>query len=72
MVEVYKQMKGEEPMIRVTHAGLECGTIGEKLPGLDCVCTGCNMQFIHTAQERMEIASFAKTLEYLKNVLKAL
>lgn len=72
MVEVYKQMKGEEPMIRVTHAGLECGTIGEKLPGLDCVCIGCNMQFIHTAQERMEIASFAKTLEYLKNVLKAL
>lgn len=72
MVKTYKQMRGEEPVIRVTHAGLECGVFGEKLPGLDCVCAGCNMRFIHTAQEVLEIASFGKALDYFKRVLRAL
>jgi len=72
MVAQYKQMNGKDPVIRVTHAGLECGVFGEKLPGLDCVCAGCNMRYIHTAQEVLEIASFGKVLNYFKQVLKSL
>ena len=72
MVRVSKQVRGIDPAIKVTHAGLECGLFGEKLPGLDCICAGTNMLSIHTADEKLEIAPFGRTLEFLKNVLKEL
>jgi dipeptidase D len=31
---------GTAPEVKAIHAGLECGIIGEKLPGLDCVSYG--------------------------------
>ena len=31
---------GTAPAVKAIHAGLECGIIGEKLPGLDCVSFG--------------------------------
>lgn len=31
---------GKQPEVKAIHAGLECGIIGEKLPGLDCVSYG--------------------------------
>ena len=31
---------GKAPEVKAIHAGLECGIIGEKLPGLDCVSYG--------------------------------
>ena len=72
MVRVSRQTRGIDPQIKVTHAGLECGLIGEKLPGLDCISAGTNMLSIHTADEKLEIAPFGRTLEFLKNVLKEL
>ena len=56
----------------LTDAGLECGLLSEKLPGLDCVSIGPNMQDIHTSRERLEIASTKRTWEFLLEVLKAL
>lgn len=72
MVRVSRQIRGIDPAIKVTHAGLECGLFGEKLPGLDCVSAGTNMRYIHTADEKLEIEPFGRTLEFLKNVLKEL
>ena len=72
MTKVYVAQFGKEPGLHVTHAGLECGLIGEKLPGLDCVSMGTNLHFIHTADEKLEIAPFGRSLEFLKNVLKEL
>lgn len=72
LVRVSKQTRGIDPQIKVTHAGLECGLFGEKLPGLDCISAGTNMLFIHTADEKLEIEPFGRTLEFLKNVLKEL
>lgn len=72
MVQVYKNMYGEEPKVVAIHAGLECGLLSDKLPGLDCVSIGPNMQDIHTSRERLEIASTKRTWEFLLEVLKAL
>ena len=36
MCEVYREQYGAEPKIEAIHAGLECGLLCEKLPGLDC------------------------------------
>lgn len=72
MVQVYKDMFGKEPDVLAIHAGLECGLLGEKLPGLDCVSIGPQMHDIHTSREKLEIASTKRTWEFLLAVLKAL
>ena len=72
MVKTYVEMFGKEPEVVAIHAGLECGLLGEKLPGLDCVSIGPEMHDIHTSREKLGIASTARTWNYLLAVLKAL
>ncbi len=72
MVRVYRQMYGKDAEVVAIHAGLECGLLGEKLPGLDCVSIGPEMHDIHTSREKLGIASVARTWEFVKAVLKEL
>lgn len=70
MVRVYKEMFDKEPKVLAIHAGLECGLLGEKLPGLDCVSIGPQMHDIHTSREKLEIASTERTWKFLLEILK--
>ena len=72
MVKTYADMFGKEPKVLAIHAGLECGLLGEKLPGLDCVSIGPQMHDIHTSRERLDISSTERTWKFLLEVLKAL
>ena len=72
MVKVYADMFGKEPEVVAIHAGLECGILGEKIPGLDCVSVGPQMHDIHTSRERLDIGSTKRTWDYLLEVLKNL
>ena len=72
MVQTYRNMFGKEPEVLAIHAGLECGLLGEKLPGLDCVSFGPQMHDIHTSREKLDIASTERTWKFLLEVLKAL
>ena len=70
MIRVYKEMTGEDAQVVAIHAGLECGLLGQKLPGLDCVSIGPEMHDIHTSRERLGIASVERTWKFLLEVLK--
>ena len=72
MVKIYTDMYGKAPQVLAIHAGLECGLLGEKLPGLDCVSIGPQMHDIHTSREKLEIASTERTWNFLLEILKAL
>lgn len=72
MVRVYEACYGEKPQVVAIHAGLECGILSDKLPGLDCVSMGPQMYDIHTSRERLDIASTRRTWEYLLEVLRNL
>ena len=72
MVQTYTEMYGKDPQVLAIHAGLECGLLGEKLPGLDCVSIGPQMHDIHTSREKLEIASTERVWKYLLEVLKKL
>ena len=72
MVRVYTDMFGKAPEVLAIHAGLECGILGEKIPGLDCVSVGPQMHDIHTSRERLDIGSTLRTWNYLLEVLKNL
>lgn len=72
MVDVYCRMFGREPRVIAIHAGLECGILSDKLPGLECVSIGPQMHDIHTSRERLEIASTERTWNFLLETLKSL
>ena len=70
LVRVYGKMFGKEARVEAIHAGLECGILGAKMPGLDCVSLGPDIYDIHTPKERLSISSTARMWEFLKQVLK--
>ncbi len=65
MIEAYENMYGKKPTVEAIHAGLECGILAGKLPGLDCISLGPDMQSVHTTQERLSISSTKRVWEYL-------
>ena len=72
MVRVFRDQYGKDPVVETVHAGLECGILMEKVPGLDAVSLGPDLVEIHSTRERMSIASLQRTWAYLLAVLKAL
>lgn len=75
MIAKYKEMFGEAPKVMAIHAGLECGIISERYPGLDMISFGPNIKGAHSPDERVNIKSVQKFwkffLEVLKNTPKA-
>jgi dipeptidase D len=55
--QVYRQDFKAESRVQVIHAGLECGIIGAKYPGLDIVSFGPTIHGAHAPGESVEIAS---------------
>ncbi len=72
MCEIYKDMFNAELKVDVIHAGLECGILSDKIPGLDCVSIGPNIQDIHTCQEKLDLASCERTYNFILKVLESL
>ena len=69
---LYKELYNKEPVMTAIHAGLECGFISEKCPGLDMISFGPNVKHIHSPQEVVSISSMARVYEYLIKLLENL
>jgi dipeptidase D len=68
--QVHERVFGFVPEMKAIHAGLECGIIGEKLPGMDMVSFGPQIEWPHSPEERINIPSVEKFYTLLKEVLK--
>ena len=71
MKSVYEKLYGKTPAVLAIHAGLECGIIGGKYPGLDMVSCGPTIMSPHSPDERLHIPSVEKCWNFLKAVLEA-
>ena len=71
-VAVHEELFGAPPAVKAIHAGLECGILGEAVPGLDMVSMGPNIHFPHSPDEHIEIPSVGRFWGYLKAVVKEL
>lgn len=67
--KVYKEQYGEEMVVEVIHAGLECGILSSKMKDLDIVSIGPDMLDIHTPNERLSISSTKRVYDYVLNVI---
>ena len=56
-IEKFKFLFGKEPTVGVIHAGLECGILSSKMPGMDIISIGPNMYDIHSPNEHLDLAS---------------
>jgi dipeptidase D len=70
--EVHKKLFGEPAKLIAMHAGLECGVIGEKYPGMQMVSFGPTIVDPHSPNERVQISSVESFWSYLKLVLENL
>ena len=70
MMEQYQKVTGEPMEIMATHGGLECAIMGAKYPNWEMVSIGPTIKYPHSPDEKVNIASVARTWEYLKAVLE--
>ena len=64
MTKLYRELFHEEPKVKACHAGLECGLLGEKLPGVDMISFGPNIRAAHSPDEKVQISSVQKFWQY--------
>jgi dipeptidase D len=67
---LWKERTGRDLEIAAIHAGLECGLIGEKYPGMQMASFGPDMADAHTPDERVDTASVERFYDLLRAVLE--
>lgn len=72
MKEVYREMEGSEPEVKVIHAGLECGLLAKPYPHWDMVSFGPTIRRAHSPEERVHIESVGNFWEYFVKVVTAI
>lgn len=68
-IAAYEALFAEAPEIKAVHAGLECGILTQKAPGLDAVSIGPEILGAHSPDERVRISSVAKFYRLLGRLL---
>ncbi|MDJ0809628.1 MAG: aminoacyl-histidine dipeptidase [Desulfobacterales bacterium] len=69
--EVYTRVFEEAPVVEVIHAGLECGLIGAKVPGMEMISVGPTLRNPHSPDEKLFIPSIDKMLQFLAALLES-
>ena len=70
MIPLYENMFNEKPRVQACHAGLECGILNERYPGLDMISFGPTIKNPHSPDEKVNIYSVEKFWNFLLEVLK--
>ncbi|GMH38692.1 hypothetical protein BSKO_06576 [Bryopsis sp. KO-2023] len=68
----YEDMNGAQPKIVALHAGLECGILGERIPGIGMVSYGPTIKGAHSPDERVHIPSVDLFWQLTLRVLESL
>ncbi|WP_078085956.1 aminoacyl-histidine dipeptidase [Microbulbifer mangrovi] len=72
MKDVYKEMEGTDPEVKVIHAGLECGLLAKPYPHWDMVSFGPTIRRAHSPEERVHIESVGNFWDYFLKVVEAI
>ena len=70
--KVYKKMFKKQPQVETIHAGLECGIIGDKYPGMDMISFGPTLKNPHSPDERIHLPSVGKVADFMTELLSSL
>jgi len=70
--EVFHATYGRAPAVLTVHAGLECGILAQRLPGLDAISIGPTIVSPHSPDERVHIESVGRFWGFLTALLARL
>ncbi len=70
--KTWTEKYGAEPKLTAIHAGLECGIIGEKNPGMEMISFGPTIENPHSPDERVSIPTVARIFEFTLTLLSAI
>ncbi|RLF34413.1 MAG: cytosol nonspecific dipeptidase [Thermoplasmata archaeon] len=68
--KIFREMYKREAKIEAIHAGLECGIIGEKFPGMDMISIGPTIKYPHSPDEQVHISTVDKFYKYVLKILE--
>ncbi len=71
-IKVHENLLGKKPEVKAIHAGLECGLLIEKIPGLDAVSIGPQIENAHSPDEKVQISTVDRFYTLLKGLLTEL
>lgn len=66
----YRQLFGKDPEVKAIHAGLECGIIGERYPGMDMISFGPTLEGVHSPDEKIYVDTVERFWRYLLGILR--
>ena len=66
----FRALYGKDPEVKAIHAGLECGIIGERVPGMDMVSFGPTLEGVHSPDEKIYIDTVERFWNFLLEILK--
>jgi dipeptidase D len=66
----FRALYGRDPEVKAIHAGLECGIIGERIPGMDMVSLGPTLEGVHSPDEKIYIDTVERFWPFLLEILK--
>jgi dipeptidase D len=67
--QAFERVAGAPPKIEIVHAGLECGIILSKRPGMEAISFGPLIRGAHTPEENVDIESVGLSWRVLLEVL---
>ncbi len=70
--DLFKKEYGKEPVFEVMHAGLECGLLFDKCPGLDIISIGPDMADVHSPNESLGLESAVRVYRFLEKLICSL
>lgn len=68
--ESSRAVYGREAVVSATHGGLECGLFCSKIPGLDALSLGPDLTDIHSAREKLNVASVRRVYALVCEILR--
>ena len=69
---LYEKLYDKKPVVEVIHAGLECGIIGDKYPGMDMISIGPDLRNPHSPDEKVHVGAIGQVLDFIIALLKEL
>ena len=71
-IDVYRRRFGAPPEVKAIHAGLECGVLKKRLPGVDLLSFGPEIRNAHTTDEMVVVDSVQAFWILLKDLASEL
>lgn len=69
---VYRELFGKDPRVTSTHGGLETGLFRPRFPSWDMISIGPNIRYPHSPDERVEVASVARSYRFVRELVARL